>query len=117
VAPEPLTLRLELADTPWKRFRGLIGRRELVPGDAVLLRPCGSVHTCLMRFPIDVVFLDRDLTVLRVALAVPPWRLRAQRGARAVVELAAGEAERAGIGAGDRLVVRPCPPCRSSCSC
>lgn len=103
--------RCEVAETPWTRLRGLIGRRGLAPGHGVLLRPAGSVHTCLMRFPIDVVFLDGDLRVLRVAPAVPPWRVRGRRGARAVLELAAGEARRAGIGAGDRLDVQPCAPC------
>lgn len=100
-----------VADTPWTRLRGLIGRRGLAPGHGLLLRPARSVHTCLMRFPIDVVFLDGELVVLGVSAAVPPWRLRGCRGARAVLELAAGEAERAGIGAGQRLVVQPCAPC------
>jgi len=56
-----------------------------------------------MRFPIDAVFLDRDLVVLNVAADLPPWRTARQRGARAVLELPAGEAERAGIHAGERL--------------
>ena len=94
-----------LADTPWARLRGLMGRRELAPGQGLLLRPSGSVHTCFMRFPIDVVFLDRELVVLDVAAAVRPWRARGSRGARAVLELAAGEAERLEICAGDRLTV------------
>ena len=94
-----------LADTAWTRLRGLMGKKALAPGEGLLLRPSGSVHTCFMRFPIDVVFLDADLEVLRVASAVRPWRARAQRGARAVLELAAGEAERAGIGPGDQLTL------------
>jgi uncharacterized membrane protein (UPF0127 family) len=58
-----------------------------------------------MRFPIDVVFLDRELKVLDVAEAVPPWRMKARRGARAVLELAAGEAARHRIGEGDKLEI------------
>jgi uncharacterized membrane protein (UPF0127 family) len=94
-----------LAETVWARLRGLLGRHGLEPGEGLLLRPSGSVHTCFMRFPIDVVFLDAELEVLRVAPAVRPWRARAQRGARAVLELRAGEAERVGIGPGDRLTI------------
>src|SRR5687767_9849423 len=94
-----------LADTIWTRLRGLMGRRGFRPGEGLLLRPAGSIHTCFMRFAIDVVFLDRDLRVLAVSPAVRPWRLRLQRGARAVLELPAGEAERVGISAGDRLTV------------
>ena len=94
-----------MADTAWSRFRGLMGRKELIPGQGVLLRPAGSIHTCFMRFPIDVVFMNDELEVLRVAAAVRPWRGRVQRGARIVLELAAGEAQRAGIEPGDRLAL------------
>jgi uncharacterized membrane protein (UPF0127 family) len=58
-----------------------------------------------MRFPIDAVFLDRDLVVLNVAANLPPWRTARQRGARAVLELSAGEARRAELRPGDRLVL------------
>jgi uncharacterized protein len=94
-----------LADTMWARLRGLMGRRDLGRGQGLLLRPSGSVHACFMRFPIDIVFLDRALRVLAVSPAVRPWRLRLQRGARAVLELPAGEAERVGIAPGDQLTV------------
>ena len=94
-----------IADTLWTRMRGLMGRRELEPGEGLLLRPSGSVHTCFMRFAIDIVFLDRELRVLAVSPAVRPWRLRLQRGARAVLELPAGEAERVGIAVGEELTV------------
>ena len=94
-----------LAETPWTRLRGLLGRKTLPPGEGVLLRPSNSVHTFFMRFPIDVVFLDGDLGVMAVAPAVRPWRVRARWGARAVLELAAGEAARAGLDSGDRLAI------------
>lgn len=84
-------------------MRGLLGRRALPGGEGVLLSPAASVHTFCMRFPIDVVFLDGGLAVLGVAPHVPPWRARAHRGARHVLELAAGEAERVGLAAGVRL--------------
>lgn len=95
--------RLMLADSAPARLRGLLGRRSLPAGEGLLLRPAGSIHTAFMRFPIDAVFLDRGLTVLAVARRLPPWRVAARRGARAVLELAAGEAERAGLEPGDRL--------------
>jgi uncharacterized membrane protein (UPF0127 family) len=85
---------IAVADTPLARMKGLLGRRSLEPGEGLLLQPAGSVHTAFMRFAIDVVFLDRDLRVLRVAPSVAPWRLVAQRGAKAVLELPAGTAER-----------------------
>lgn len=56
-----------------------------------------------MRFPIDAVFLDRDLVVMKVVEDLAPWRTAGQRGAKAVLELPAGAAS--GLQPGDRLVV------------
>jgi uncharacterized membrane protein (UPF0127 family) len=99
-----------LADTIWARLRGLMGRRGLEPGEGLLLRPAGSVHTCFMRFPIDVVFMTAELEVVAVSAAVKPWRARARRGARAALELPAGTAHAAGLRAGDRLTLVPTSP-------
>ena len=98
---------LSVADSPPARLRGLLGRDVLPSGEGLLLRPAGSIHTAFMRFPIDVVFLDRDMRVLRVVARLPPWRAKARRRARAVLELPAGEAERRGIVAGSALAVVP----------
>jgi hypothetical protein len=92
-----------VADRPWSRMRGLLGRSSLPAGEGLLLKPTGSVHTFFMRFPIDVVFLDRELSVVGVAAELPPWRTAGRRGAKATLELAAGEASRRGIEPGDRL--------------
>src|SRR5918996_3004280 len=97
--------RCSLARTALNRLRGLLGRSELPPGEGILLRPAGSIHTAFMRFPIDAVFLDRELTVVGIARDLRPWRVAGRRGAKAVLELAAGEAARAGLAAGDRLEV------------
>jgi uncharacterized membrane protein (UPF0127 family) len=56
-----------------------------------------------MRFPIDVVFVSRAGEVLKVGRSVPPWRTSAARGAKVVIELGAGEADRNGISVGTRL--------------
>ena len=97
--------RCSLARTALNRLRGLLGRSELPPGEGILLRPAGSIHTAFMRFPIDVVFLDRDLHVLAIEPDVPAWRSRGRRGATAVLELAAGECARRGLAVGDRLLL------------
>ncbi len=94
-----------VADSIFTRTKGLLRRSELGPDEGLLLRPANSVHTAFMRFPIDVVFLDGDLNVLEVREAVGPWRVAARRGARAVLELAAGEAGRRGIAPGERLQI------------
>jgi len=95
--------RCAIARNPLTRTRGLLGRADLPPGEGILLRPAGSIHTAFMRFPIDAVFVDGDLEVLRIARELPPWRMAAARGARAVLELPAGEAARRGLDVGARL--------------
>ncbi len=95
--------RCVLADRPLPRMRGLLGRRDLHADEGLLLRPAGSIHTHFMRFAIDVVFLDREGRVVDVRSAVRPWRAARKRGAKAVLELRAGEARRRGIEVGDVL--------------
>ena len=95
--------RCSIAASPFTRLRGLLGRSSLPSGEGILLRPASSVHTGFMRFAIDVVFLDRDLSVVRVVRRLRPWRAAYRRRATAVLELAAGESERRGIRVGDRL--------------
>lgn len=97
--------RCSVADNSLTRMRGLLGRKSLETGQGLLLRPAGSIHMFFMRFPIDAVFLSRDGEVLKVSPNVRPWRTAGARGAKAVIELPAGEAERRGIRAGDRLDV------------
>ncbi len=84
-------------------MRGLLGRGSLPPGEGITLRPAWSIHTAFMRFPIDVVFLDQDLVVLRIDAGLRPFRTASCRGAREVVELAAGECARRGLAVGDRV--------------
>jgi uncharacterized protein len=80
-----------------------MGRGPTPPGEGMLFVPGGSIHTALMRFPIDVAFVAADGTVLRVAGRVRPWRFRrAPRRTRFVLEVASGEAGTA-FAAGDRL--------------
>jgi uncharacterized protein len=95
--------RCELADGPVSRIRGLIGRSRLPRGRGMLVRPRWFVHTAFMRFPIDVMFLDRNLKVLAIKEHVPPWRASAQLRAHSVLKLAAGETEALGIQVGDHL--------------
>jgi uncharacterized membrane protein (UPF0127 family) len=86
-------------------MKGLLGRRDLPSGEGILLKPASSVHMAFMRFAIDAVFLDRDLRVVKIAADLQPWRVAGSRGAKAVLEIPAGEASRRGLTVGDRLVV------------
>ncbi len=95
---------LEIAASYRTRARGLLGRDGI--DGAMLLTPCGSVHTFRMRFAIDVAYLDRDLRVLAVVPGMRPGRLGLPRPrARHVLEARAGAMERWGVRPGVRLVV------------
>ncbi len=94
----------DVASSMWTRMRGLLGRKGLAPGEGLMITNTGSIHTAFMAFPIDAVFLDRELRVRRVVAGIRPFRVAfGHRGARHVLELAAGEAARAAITEGLRL--------------
>lgn len=76
------------------RTRGLMLRRSLAEGEALDIRPCGSIHMMFMRFPIDAVFYDKQNRVTKVAENVRPWTGIAMggKGAHGVIEMQAGTA-------------------------
>jgi len=92
-----------IADRALPRMRGLLGRRSLPAGEGILLQPAPSIHTAFMRFPIDVIFVDRNLQVVKVVETLRPWRMASARRAHAALEMAAGEAAVSGIEVGDTL--------------
>jgi uncharacterized membrane protein (UPF0127 family) len=88
-------------------MRGLLGRDGLEPGTGMLIDGAPSVHMFFMRFPIDVVFLDRDHTIVGIRHELARWRVAGARKAVAALELPAGAAGEAGLAEGDVLVVEP----------
>jgi uncharacterized membrane protein (UPF0127 family) len=101
-----------VAESFLTRLKGLIGRRALAPGEAMLFPRCNSVHMWFMRFAIDVVFLREErgeggVSLLRITSvrAARPWRPLplADWKATHALELPRGAAERAGLRAGDAL--------------
>lgn len=91
------------ADRPWSRLRGLLARAPLRADgtEALWLVPCGSIHTLGMRYPLDLVFLDRQGHVVDCQRDVMPWRMRRARGAHHTVELAAGALDQLKPAVGD----------------
>lgn len=83
---------LILADRFWPRFIGLQFRRRLPPGWGLLLVPCNSVHTCFVRFPLDLLCLDSQGRVVEVRRNLRPWRAAiAAAATHAILETAAGD--------------------------
>jgi uncharacterized protein len=90
-------LRVKVAADFLTRARGLLFAPPLAPGEGLLIAPCSSIHTIAMRYPIDVIFLDRKARITRVCPRVPAGRIRFRWGAAAVLELQAGQAEVLGL--------------------
>lgn len=93
--------RCRVADTFWLRFRGFMLRRAVDTGEGMLFERTGSIHMFFMRVPLDVLFCDEQLRVLKVVRGLRPWRTASARGATVTIELAAGAA--ADVDAGDEL--------------
>ena len=108
-----VALEVDVAATRATRRRGLLGRESLGATEGLLLSPCKAVHTVGMRFPIDVIFIDRDGRVVRIVPALAPWRMAMSARAKAVIELAAGTAAASDIRLGDLLYLAPAPPVRN----
>lgn len=98
-----LATRAKVADREVTRRKGLLGRNALDPGEGLWIIPCEAVHTFGMKFPIDLVYIDRKLRVRKVRSTVPPWRLSACLSAHSILEIAAGGAEASQTLRGDQL--------------
>lgn len=99
--------RVEKADDAASRSKGLLGRRSLAADEGLWIVPCPMIHTFFMKFPIDAVFLKRDLTVARVIEDLKPWRLSPWVfSAHSVLELQGGVLK-GSVREGDRLEMRP----------
>jgi uncharacterized protein len=104
----------EVADHGAARNKGLLGRTSLPPGEGLWIVPCESVHTFFMKFPIDLVYIDRNKKVKKVRNNVPPWRLSACLSAHSIIELPAGTILRTQTVSGDTLEFSPAGPLEDS---
>jgi len=102
-----LATRMETADTSASRNKGLLGRACLAPGEGLWIVPCESVHTFFMRFPIDLVYLDRQKRIRKLRSSVGPWRLSACFQAHSIIELPAGTIQATRTQRGDALEFAP----------
>lgn len=104
-----LATRLAIADGHWTRLRGLIGTtaEQFADGRGLWIVPCKGVHTLGMSFPIDVVYLDPDKTVVHLERNLQPWRFAPIRiQATSVVELPGNTLEASGTSVGDQIEIQ-----------
>lgn len=97
-----------VADRPWSRMVGLLGRRRFDTGDGLVLTPCDTIHTWFMQFPIDVLFVDDQGFVVRAVESLEPFRFASGRPrAKTTIELPVGTLRRIAVEAGARVRMAP----------
>ncbi|WP_316571641.1 DUF192 domain-containing protein [Neobacillus sp. YIM B06451] len=95
---------IQTADMFYKRFKGLMFRKEPIQEEGLWIVPCNSVHMFFMSFPIDVVLLNKQKEVIRLVHSLKPWRAtKPDNSVYSVLELPVGTIEGLGIRIGDRL--------------
>ena len=103
---ETLIERVSIAGNAWERMKGLLGRPSLGRDHALFLAPCRSIHTVGMRFPIDLIFVDREFHVRNVTRNVPPGRvIFGGWAAWAVFEIESGWFPAGNLKEGDRVTL------------
>lgn len=95
--------RADIANTSITRKVGLLKHARLEKGEGLWITPCEAVHTIGMKFPIDVLFLDKKRRVVKIRSEMPRWRFSGAFRAHSVLELPSGMAEATGTTAGDQL--------------
>ena len=99
-----------VANTFLLRFVGLLGKRSIAPEEGLLIKPSSGVHTFGMRFPIDIVALDKRNRVLGAWSNIGPWKIRGLGlRTRSILELAPGRIDQCRITRGDQLCFAPIP--------
>ena len=100
--------RIGVADTRATRAVGLLSRDGLEPGEGLWIVPSRGVHTCWMRFAIDVIALDERGVIIDRVVQMKPWRIRLpRRGTAGVLELPAGTLDQSGTRIGHRIQLSP----------
>ena len=94
---------IDIADTSAKRKTGLLKHTGLSAGHGLWIVPCEGVHTFFMKFPIDLLYVDKNNVVRKVVPNVRPWRVSLCLPAHSIVELPAGLLETTGTVRGDQL--------------
>lgn len=98
---------VSLADTYFKRLKGLMFKETLKYDEGLLITPCNSIHMFFMKFPLDVLFVDKENNIVGMSKNIKPWRIsKVFFKAHYVVELPTGTIERLKMSEGDTLFIR-----------
>ena len=94
------------ADSFVARGRGLMMAPPLPEGGGLVIEPCNSIHMFFMRYPLDIVFLNREGKVVFMYKGIKPWRMgRIVRGGRLAIELPEGAIDGSNTQLGDTITM------------
>ena len=96
---------LEIAMDPWSRMRGLLGRNIFDEGHGLLIEECWMIHTWFVKFPLDIVFIDRELRVRKTVAGLEPWKFTWCWASAHTLELPAGTLERISVDIEDVILI------------
>jgi uncharacterized membrane protein (UPF0127 family) len=98
--------KVSLADNFYSRLFGLIPRKSISTGEGLIIDPCNSIHMFFMRFPIDVLFVDKNNVVVYIVENIKPWRIsKVVWNSKYVVELPVGTVKKASTTVGDKIKI------------
>lgn len=104
-----ISLGVTVADTPWARLRGLLGKMRIRSDEGLWVVPSRGIHTFGLRFPVDVIYLDSNMRVVHLVEGLGPLRIGPLRlGCESVLELPGRSIYGSGTQVGDQLMI--CAP-------
>lgn len=102
---QTIASKMSYANTVFSRMKGLMFMDEMKGMDALLIDPCNSIHNCFVRFPLDVLFLDKNYRIVKIIRHFKPWRFSwIYFRAKMVIEMPSGKLSR-DIEVGDEVEV------------
>jgi uncharacterized membrane protein (UPF0127 family) len=103
-----LAAELVTADSMWSRMKGLLGTSKIAQDYALWIKPCNSIHTIFMNYPIDIIFVDHKLQICGLEAGLEPWRMVLPKlKAKSVFEMRCGTIANFKLKIGDQLYVDP----------
>jgi len=106
--PEPQCIcsALTIPSSFWKRAKGLLGKSSMTNEEGVLFYHCSSIHMIGMKFPIDVVYLNNSLEIVKLVESIKPWQVSFCHSAVHTLELASGSISKSKLKLGEKLQIR-----------
>lgn len=110
--------KITTANTFFQRLKGLMFRKAPLVGEGLWIIPCNSIHMCFMKFPIDVVFLCKNVQVVKLVRGIKPWRFVAPvKGTHSALELPEGAIDELKLQLGQKIKIENGSPITSSHKC